>query len=204
MMGFMNMWFVAFLFNGIALPIDAVIWPFRIFCSVMPYRWSQAAMTYTIFHFSPDYQGAAACNVTTMLPATSTRQSMSAWVPVACDSTTLDADGYGFYCPGREGAACYGRTGSQLLNSIGHTFTSIEADVNWPRSCLYIVLIALFWKLQFAALVVLKSTMGSSSHSIRPNTASNGKNSRTPLDLDDGDKVLELELTQLKGASQRI
>jgi len=195
MMIFMITWFVAFLFNGIALPIDAVIWPFRIFCSVLPYRWSQAAMTYTIFHFSPDYQGAAACNVTTMLPI---NVPINVTTTVACDSTTLDADGHGFYCPGREGAACYGRTGSQLLNSIGHTFTSIEADVDWPRSCLYILLIALFFKLQFAALVVLKSTCGSSSRSIRPSASSNGI--RAPPAVDD--EVTEIELKTR--ASQQI
>ena len=85
--------------------------------------------------------------------------------PVECDPTTLDADGHGFYCPGRSGAACFGRTGAQLLNSIGHTFTSIEADNNWPRACLYMLAMALFFKLNFAALLVLKTSNGAASHS---------------------------------------
>jgi len=203
MMGFMNIWFVAFLFNGIALPVDAVIWPFRIFCSIMPYRWSQAAMTYTIFQFSPDYQGAAACNITTMVPINVTAGILSDWAPVDCDATTLDADGHGFYCPGREGAACFGRTGPQLLNSIGHTFTSIEADVNWPRSCLYILLIALFFKLQFTTLIVLKSTLGLSSQSIRPNASSN--DNRAPRAFDSAEQIAEVQLKgTLQWRSQRI
>ena len=40
MLNFVNVWFASFLFSGIMVPEDDVIWPFRIFCSILPLKWS--------------------------------------------------------------------------------------------------------------------------------------------------------------------
>jgi len=148
----MNLWFVSFLFNGIAIPIDAVIWPFRVFCYVLPYRWAQAAITYTIFIFSPQYNGAEPCNITTSLPPNGSPENRT----VSCDPTTPDEHGFGFYCPNLDPAQCFGRTGAQLLNSIGQTFTSVSATDDWHLACLYMLAMALFFKLHFYGLLVLQ------------------------------------------------
>lgn len=39
MLLFMNFWFAAFLFSGILLREDSVVWPFRIFTSILPFKW---------------------------------------------------------------------------------------------------------------------------------------------------------------------
>jgi len=61
LMQFMNVWFMAFLFSGIAVPVANVIWPFRVLCYILPYRWAMAACNNVAFIFSPDYGGACPC-----------------------------------------------------------------------------------------------------------------------------------------------
>merc|ERR1712032_901942 len=43
-------WFSAFLFAGIFLQPEFIIWPFRVFCSVSPLRWCVRSMQYLAFH----------------------------------------------------------------------------------------------------------------------------------------------------------
>lgn len=49
MLNFMNFWFAAFLFGGFLLPVDDIIWPFKIFYYIMPYNYYLRAFVYILF-----------------------------------------------------------------------------------------------------------------------------------------------------------
>ncbi len=46
---YMQLWFAAFLFSGIFLPIDTIVWPFRAMCYFLPYQWAFRSMVYEEF-----------------------------------------------------------------------------------------------------------------------------------------------------------
>ena len=126
-MSFMNIWFMSFLFNGIMVPVSQVIWPFRLMCYSLMYRWAQPALTYLAFHYSPNYEGASFCH-----PASNTNVDGST-LPLGkiCISLKLE-DGKGFYCPDiPDIAGCYGVTGAQVLTSIGQSFQTINDKDQW-------------------------------------------------------------------------
>jgi len=50
MLGIVGLWFTAFLFSGNFLDPEFVIWPFRVFCSILPLRWSVQGMNYLETH----------------------------------------------------------------------------------------------------------------------------------------------------------
>ena len=70
-----------------------------------------------------------------------------------CTLTCPDPDGLGYFCPLLPPAACYGRTGKQILTSIGATFKSVPADDVWLRYTVYVAIQVVAWKV--AALVLL-------------------------------------------------
>ena len=43
LLGYINLWFSAFLFCGMFVAIDDVIWPLRVFCYVLPLGWGLQA-----------------------------------------------------------------------------------------------------------------------------------------------------------------
>ena len=147
LMNYMQVWFMAFLFNGISIPVDSVKWPFRSLCYATPYRWGQAALCYIAFIDTPDYAGAEPGNAS---------DSPSAAVPY-CNSAHLDSAGHGFFCPKLRPAACYGRTGAQILTSLGFNFQTISADDNWLPYAGLIFAQVLFWKLLFLLLFVWRT-----------------------------------------------
>lgn len=46
MLNFMNLWFAAFLFSGVMVAEKDVIWPFRVFTFIMPFKWGLRTMAY--------------------------------------------------------------------------------------------------------------------------------------------------------------
>mmetsp|Transcript_21796 Transcript_21796/g.33266 ORF Transcript_21796/g.33266 Transcript_21796/m.33266 type:complete len:647 (+) Transcript_21796:40-1980(+) len=49
MLSFMNLWFAAFLFGGLFLPLGTMYWPFKAFYYVMPLQYYIRSVTYTHF-----------------------------------------------------------------------------------------------------------------------------------------------------------
>ena len=147
LMNYMQVWFMAFLFNGISVPVKSVIWPFRSLCYATPYRWGQAALCYIAFIDSPDYAGAERC----------TASEVANGSVIYCNMAYPDSDGHGFFCPELPAAACYGRTGAQILTSLGFNFQTISADDEWlPYSGLVFAQVV-FWKVLFLLLFVWSS-----------------------------------------------
>jgi hypothetical protein len=140
LLNFMNVWFMAFLFNGISVPVDAVIWPFRVFTYSTPYRYGFSALSHVAFIETPTYSGAEPCRAPTPWPIPWPAQLPGdgpPW-PAYCITTCPDSQGRGYYCPELPPIACYGRTGKQILTALGATFKSVEAGDVWLRYTLYV------------------------------------------------------------------
>lgn len=176
LMLFMQVWFMAFLFTGIAVPIENVLWPFRVLCYSLPYRWALTSMIFLAFYYTPPYDGVCRCNVTSELAVNVSSGSSCdvfwAWqdssAPIAgsyaggvlvtpyCNAERVDEDGYGFFCPEAEPFACFGRTGSQILTSIEKNYRTINDQDNWFRYTLIVLAMALVLKTSHTVSFSLK------------------------------------------------
>ena len=106
-------WFNCFLFNGIAIPREDVIWPFRLFCYVLPYGWAQPTITLLSMVKANSWEGAFRCDPATGL-AIDGPTALAANTTVDYCNPAVDENGDGFYCPDILPPACYGRTGKQV------------------------------------------------------------------------------------------
>ena len=78
---FLNLFFTAFLFCGMFVDVDDVVWPLRAFCYILPLGWALQSYVYTVYHGAPDTDGALDCTPGSITPT-----------GVFCNSA-------GFYCP---------------------------------------------------------------------------------------------------------
>merc|ERR1711966_301262 len=102
MLLYLCMWFSSFLFAGVMVPEEDVIWPFRVFAYVLPMRWTLASMA-TVEFRDVTFSGAI---VDPGMPT-------------------------GFRCEGDDPMIqlqCYGVTGQQVLASLGQQFKSFGPD----------------------------------------------------------------------------
>ena len=61
MLSYLNCWFTSFLFAGIVIPEDHVIWPFRVFFYLFPLKWGIPAIQY-MDAIDATYNGAYLCD----------------------------------------------------------------------------------------------------------------------------------------------
>jgi len=101
---YLALWFMQFLFSGMLVQDDDVVWPIKIFCYILPKRYALHSMLYSEYTGST-FEGTQPCNVTT-------------------ETATFCYSG-GFKCATR---TCYGRTGTQVLDSLHHIFTLITSE----------------------------------------------------------------------------
>jgi len=142
MLGFMNVWFANFLFSGMFIAAADVVWPFRLFCYILPLGHSMTAMIYTEYH-KKEWSGA-------VLDATDARG-------FSCDADVSTMN-------------CYGRTGLQVLDSLHDNYDMVRSSDVVGEKVLYVILAGLFFKACYAAVLVLK-TRGSSAK-LKPAAAS--------------------------------
>jgi len=102
MLAFMGLWFVEFIFCGMMIADDDVVWPLRAITYAVPVRYGIKSIIY-IEYINSEFSGADICD-----PANSTT-----CLPV------------GFTCGGRN--PCFGATGEQVLNSLHWSFPLINA-----------------------------------------------------------------------------
>ena len=121
-------WFAGFLFAGVMVPEEDVIWPFRAFCYILPFRWGLTSMAF-IEYKDATYGGAV-----------------------------LDPSvEKGYTCPGdTTGLACYGVTGTQVLDAIGANYKSISSEDTLGRDIGYNLVIAAVCKLGYIAFMSLQ------------------------------------------------
>jgi len=131
MLGFMQFWFAAFLFSGLMVPEEDVIWPLRALNKVSPLKYCARSMAYLEFH-GTKWRGAE-----------------------------LDAsDPRGFKCPGIPALECFGLTGSQVLDSLGMNFKSISSKDTVVEDVAIMLAVALFFKCLFAMIAALNCRGG--------------------------------------------
>ena len=146
MLQYMNMWFSSFLFAGVMVPEEDVIWPFRAFCYMLPLRWSLASMA------KVEYSGTVFRGAVAYTDGAQNSTDASIKFPYGEDNPwTSDEIKKGFKCsPDVPLLACNGRTGDQVLDSIGQNYKSITSDDKVLEHLLYIIIIGIVFKVAFA------------------------------------------------------
>jgi len=139
MLNFMNVWFSAFLFAGIMVPREDVIWPFRLFCYILPLNWVLRSMAY--LEFSPTtFEGATLCTDTSDL---------------SCFFHLDDSENRivpGWTC-GENRLQCMGRNGGQVLDSMGIYYKSISSEDNVLNDILVCLFITVVCKIGYILLM---------------------------------------------------
>jgi len=155
---FMNLWFSCFIFNGIAVPRGDVIWPFRLFTYVLPYMWSQSAITHLAIVNTDNWEGAHRCDAATGFAIDGPNANVTNSTVAFCNSN-VDEDGNGFYCPDIQAQACFGRTGKQVLTSLSGIFDAVTAGDIWFDYAMLTIAIGLVLVLQYTGGVTALSSL---------------------------------------------
>ena len=117
MLSFMQLWFSSFLFSGLYIAISDIVWPFRVFSYILPFRYAIQALVYQEFIAKP-FRGADLCDP----------------VDTGCLSHSGDTGANeGWQCPDLYAdEVCYGREGWQVLDTINQSFDVISSDnITW-------------------------------------------------------------------------
>jgi len=142
MMNFMQVWFSAFLFSGLFITIDDIVWPFRIFSYILPFRYAFEAMSYQEFIAEP-FKGASLCD-----PGT----------PNCLSFPDEQGANDGWTCgPNQGDAVCYGREGWQVLDTVSSSFDVISADTNTGINIAILIAIAVGARLIYMLQMIMKS-----------------------------------------------
>jgi len=115
MLAFIATWFAAFLFCGLNVKDDNVMWPLRALCYLMPIRYGVKSIAYAEFAGTV-FEGAVECTY------------------------SIDHMCYpgGFYCP--EVGPCFGITGEQILESLHTNLDLYSSNDEIVESILFLVL----------------------------------------------------------------
>ena len=120
MLNYLQIWFGAFLFAGVIINPEYVVYPFRLMMYVFPMRWCFKSMTYVEFS-DATYKQAELCDPTDPTQA-------------------LPTDGYGPCYPGGfrctdevKTLQCFGKTGQQVLSSLSEMFPAVSTDSSLAR-----------------------------------------------------------------------
>jgi ABC-type multidrug transport system ATPase subunit len=165
MLNFMQVWFTSFLFAGVMIPESMVIWPFRIFCYIMPLKWGIGSIAWLDADEST-YSGAYLCDP-----------------DIRSDCLMHYEDGQGitpgWSCSSTEGGAynplqCYGHSGEQVLESLGMNYDVVSKDDNIARNFGIIVAIAAGFQIVYMVLAVMKCAAVSKIVDLSKGTTPNG------------------------------
>eukprot|EP00937_MAST-01D_sp_MAST-1D-sp2_P001512 g1512.t1 len=157
MLMFMNNWFSSFLFAGVMIAEADVVWPFRLFCYILPLKWGLQGMMYIEFTDST-WSGAT----TAGCPA---NYSSTPALKPECTYHSALGNTAGFTCgPGVPQQNCFGYTGAQVLESIGKNFQVVEAKNNLAMDFGIVAAIGIFFKVQYMVVLMLKVRQSSRVH----------------------------------------
>jgi len=146
MLSFMNSWFSAFLFAGVMIKSEDVIWPFRLLCYILPLGWGVQGMLY-IEYSDSTFAGAE----TAGCPA-----ALAANPPPGCTYHPALMPADGFRCAGSSQNGCYGSTGLQVLQSMHSNYEISNAEDIVARNFGYLVAIGLAFKLQYFVVLMMR------------------------------------------------
>ena len=151
--GFLNLYFIAFLFCGMFVDPEDVIWPIRVFCYFLPLGWSLQSYMYALYHDLPAHSGTMPCT----------------------PGEPLEKGGVctaqGFYCWSESdptGAVCYGKTGDQILNSLSVQFTIFGDESHYARNLCLIVAFGAFCRAGYVAVIYVLTKMYGGQEPVPP------------------------------------
>ena len=139
MLNFMNVWFSAFLFAGVMVPRSDVIWPFRLFCYILPLNWVLRSMAYLEFS-AATYDGAELCTDT---------GDQTCFFHVDGGGNQIIP---GWTC-GDNRLQCMGREGTQVLDSLGANYKSLSSENNVVNDIFICLLITVVGKAGYILLM---------------------------------------------------
>ena len=128
MLTYMNIWFAGFLFCGIMVREEDVIWPFRAMSYVTYLKWSIKNIIYLDFIDAK-------------------------WTGAVDDAS----DPRGFSCGDLPAQTCFGRTGKEVLSTLKFQYGAIEAEDHLLKNAMILFAIGCAYKLFYVALFVVKS-----------------------------------------------
>jgi len=102
MQAFLGYWFSSFLFCGLMVRSEDVIWPLRAMCYVLPFRYGVSSMVHEEF-IDSKFEGVERCN----------------------PSVDLGCRAEGYKCKTR---ACYGETGAEVLDTLHVHFSGFSSE----------------------------------------------------------------------------
>lgn len=190
MLNFLQVWFTSFLFAGVVIPEDMVIWPFRIFCYIMPLKWGISTIAY-LDAIDAEYTGAYLC----------VSDDRTDCLYHYDDGVAVEP---GWSCAKNEGGEynplqCYGRTGEQVLESLGMNYDVVTADDNVGLNFLVIIGIALGFQIAYTVITMMKCNKVSK---IGPNDgshdSSNGRQESDTLKVAVANTDAGVEMTSSK------
>ena len=146
MLNFMQLWFSSFLFSGMFIKITDIVWPFRVFSYILPFRYAAQSLVYQEFIAKP-FRGAELCD-----PADTGCLSLSG------DTGVND----GWQCPGlSDDAVCYGREGWQVLDTVGQSYEIISSDNTTWMNVGILLAISAVARIIYVVLMLHKSNQAS-------------------------------------------
>jgi len=141
---FLNIYFMAFLFCGMFVDPEDVVWPIRMFCYFLPLGWTLQSYMYGLWHHIGNHKGVTYCTPGDALPQGG-----------VCTAQ-------GFYCYSEEdpsGAVCYGETGDQILESLSVQFTIFEAKGHYARNIGFIIAFGSLCRIGYITAVYVLTKM---------------------------------------------
>jgi len=120
---FLGFWFSSFLFCGLLVRDEDVIWPLRVLCYILPLRYCLKSMVYEEF-IDTTFEGAERCNPT---------------LDLGCRAE-------GYMCKTR---ACFGETGAEVLDSMHVHFSLFNSEDETEMCVWWLVIFCVTIKLLY-------------------------------------------------------
>eukprot|EP00656_Telonema_subtile_P050491 TRINITY_DN6551_c0_g1_i1.p1 TRINITY_DN6551_c0_g1~~TRINITY_DN6551_c0_g1_i1.p1 ORF type:complete len:557 (-),score=114.32 TRINITY_DN6551_c0_g1_i1:55-1725(-) len=135
MLIFLSNWFQAFLFSGVMVPFDSVVWPLRLLTYMLPFRYTIHSMAY--FEFKDALYDKASL----------------------CFPDQPGCNAAGFKCdPGISSQSCYGRTGAQVLSSLHQISSTVTDENDFLLDLLKVLAFGVVCKFVYMVLVIRNTT----------------------------------------------
>jgi hypothetical protein len=146
------------------IPEDMVIWPFRIFCYIMPLKWGISAIAYLDAN-DMTYGGAWKCDLDERSDCLYHKEDGEIKEP-------------GWTCAKNEGGTysvhqCYGYSGNQVLDSLGENYDVVSSEDHVARNFGAVIGIGLGFQLFYNILCMYRIGLASTISLDNPETKGN-------------------------------
>jgi len=124
---FLGYWFSSFLFCGLMVRTEDVIWPLRVLCYILPFRYGVSSMVHEEF-IDSKFKGVERCN----------------------PNVDLGCRAEGFKCKTR---ACYGETGAEVLATLHVHFSAFSELDDTETSIMWLLIFCVSIKVLYISRI---------------------------------------------------